>query len=255
MRTAFRAGALAAPCLFTLLALLGAATPARAAGPSEYILSPIVEEGEREIDLKAGHARWRDAGRGSERSIGFGWGATSRWFTEVYAKWKREPGEAQRFDAWEWENRFQLTETGRGPVDVGLLLEIERPKDRSEGYEVRWGPLLQSDLTPELQANLNLLLEKHLRSAEGGKAELGYQWQLKYRWQPALEFGVQGYGDVGPWNHWEPAREQPHVAGPALFGKLRLAEHQTLRYNAGLLFGLTQAAPRHTLRVQAEVEF
>ena len=50
------------------------------------------------------------------------------------------------------------------------LLEIERPKDRSEGYEVRWGPLLQSDLTPTVQVNLNLLFEKHVRATAAGPA-------------------------------------------------------------------------------------
>jgi hypothetical protein len=28
-------------------------------------------------------------------------------------------------------------------VDVGFLLQIERPKDRGEGYEYKWSPLLQ----------------------------------------------------------------------------------------------------------------
>ena len=140
-------------------------------------------------------------------------------------------------------------------MDIGLLFEIERPKDRSEGYEIRWGPLLQTDLTPELQANLNLLFEKHIRSSQAGKAELGYQWQLKYRWKPSLEFGLQGFGDVGPWNEWEPRSEQPHVAGPAIFGRVKVGDRQAIKYNAGLLFGLTHGSPRNTFRLQAEYEF
>lgn len=250
MRTAFAAGALAALVL-TSLTLPTVAT----AGPADYILSPLVEEGEREIEFKAGSAKLRDGTRASKESIGLGWGATSWWFTEIAAVWHKQPGERHGFDAWEWENRFQLTPTGKYPVDVGLLFEIERPKDRSEGYEYRWGPLLQSDLSPTVQANLNLLWEKHVRASEGGKAELGYQWQLKYRWRPELEFGVQGFGDVGPWNDWEPHAEQPHVAGPLLLGRLKLGDHQVLKYNAGLLFGMTDGAPHRTFRLQAEYEF
>ena len=250
MRTVLSAGALAALALSTL-----SLSPPAVAGPSEYVVTPIVEEGEREIDIKAGSAKLRDGSSETQNSIGFGWGANSWWFTELYAIWHKEPGEPYSFDAWEWENKFQLTETGKYPVDLGFLLEIERPRDRSEGYELRFGPLLQSDLTPKLQANLNLLFEKHVDASEPIKTELGYQWQLKYRWQPALEFGLQGLGDVGPYNHWEPHDEQPHQAGPALFGRIKLAEHQTLTYNAGLLFGMTDGAPRHTLRLQAEFEF
>ena len=250
MRTAIRAGALAALACSTFVA-----TAPAFAGPSAYIYTPIVEEGEREIDFKAGSARARDGGRESQQSIGLGLGVNRWWFTEVYAIWKKEPGEPTRFDAWEWENKFQLTETGKYPVDVGFLLEIERPRDRAEGYELRWGPLLQADLTPTIQANLNLLIEKHLRSSEASPAELGYQWQLKYRWKPAFEFGLQGLGDVGPWRQWEPRSEQPHSAGPAIFGRIALGARQAIKYNAGLLFGLTDAAPRRTLRLQAEYEF
>jgi hypothetical protein len=250
MRTAARAGAMAA----LVLSILTTPRPA-IAGPSDYVITPIVEEGEREIDFKAGSSTLREDGRESKNSLGLGLGVNRWWFTEAYAIWHKPPGERHGFDAWEWENKFQLTETGKYPVDVGLLFEIERPKDRSEGYEYRWGPLLQADLTSELQANVNVLLEKHIRSNEGGKTELGYQWQLKYRWRPGFEFGVQGFGDVGPWNDWEPRSEQPHVAGPALFGRIKVGDHQVIKCNTGLLFGLTQGSPRNTLRLQAEYEF
>ena len=247
MRTALPAGA-------ALALALTVSFPAWA-GPSDYVFSPIVEEGEREVDLKSGTSDLRDDARESKTSLGLGWGVTGWWFTELYAIWHKEPGDRHEFDAWEWENRFQLTETGKYPVDLGFVVEIERPHDRSEGYEYKWGPLLQADLGTRVQANFNVLFEKQIRVEEGEPAELGYQWQLKYRYRPALEFGVQGFGDVGPWDDWEPSREQPHVAGPAVFGRLRLAEHQVLSYNAGVLFGMTHGSPRNTLRLQAEYEF
>lgn len=225
------------------------------AGPSDYVLTPIVEEGEREVDFKAGSAKLRDGTRASAQSIGLGWGINSWWFSEFYAQWHKQPGESHGFDAWEWENRFQITETGKHAIDIGFVLEIERPKDRSEGYEYRWGPLLQTDLSPQLQANLNLLIAKHIRAEQGSKAELAYQWQLKYRWKPSLEWGIQGLGSMGPWNDWAPASEQSHVAGPALFGRLSLGGRQTIKYNAGLLYGLNKASPQPTLRAQVEYEF
>jgi hypothetical protein len=248
MRTTFQVGALAA------LVLLNLHQPALA-GPSEEFLSPIVEEGEREIDFKAGSAKSRDGVRLSQASLGLGWGVNSWWFTELYAGWQKETGSARVFDAWSWENRFQITETGKYPVDFGLLLEIERPRERSEGYELRWGALLQSDLTQSVQLNLNLFLERHVRTTAPVPTELGYQWQLKHRWTPGLEYGLQGTGDVGDWRQWEPSREQPHQAGPAVFTKWRLGDHQVVKANAAWLVGLTHGAPRNTLRLQAELEF
>lgn len=250
MRTAIQAGALAALAFLSLIH-----TPSAFAGPSDYVITPIVEEGEREVDVKGGSARFRDGTRANKESIGLGLGVNSWWFTEVYAIWHKDPGQAHGFDAWEWENKFQLTETGKYPVDVGLLFEIERPKDRNEGCEYRWGPLLQADLTPNLQGNLNLLFVKHIRASEPSKAELGYQWQLKYRWTPAFEYGLQGFGNMGPWDDWMKPADQSHVAGPALFGRVKLGDRQTLKYNAGLLLGLNHGAARNTLRVQAEYEF
>jgi hypothetical protein len=250
MRTAAPVGALLALAA-SLMSLPGAAV----AGPADYVYEPAVEYGEREIDFKAGSAKLREGERESAASIGFGLGVTQRWFTEFYAKWHKEPGEGNTFDAWEWENKFQLTETGQYPVDVGFILEIERPKDRTEGYEVRWGPLFQTDITDRLQANFNVLIEKHYRAEAAGPAELGYQWQVKYRLRPEFEYGLQGFGDVGPWDHWEHGSEQPHIAGPAIFGKFRLGTKQVIKYNAAVLFGLTHAAPRNTFRLQTEYEF
>jgi len=56
---------------------------------------------------------------------------------------RRLQGEGLRFDAFEWENKFQVTEAGEYPVDLGFIVELERPQDRSEGYEMRFGPLFR----------------------------------------------------------------------------------------------------------------
>jgi hypothetical protein len=250
MRTALQAGALGAYALSSLIF-----TSSALAAPSDYVATPIVEEGEREIDFKAGTAKLPSSERESAYSLGLGWGVNRWWFSEVYAKWHKEPGAASGFDAWEWENKFQLTETGKYPVDMALLLEIEHPKDRSEGYEYRWGPLLQADITPSVQANLNLLLEKHVRVNAPSPATLGYQWQLKHRWKPEFEYGLQGFGDVGAWDDWASTSAQSHVAGPAVFGRLPAGTRRVIKYNAGLLFGLGKASPRRTWRLQAEYEF
>lgn len=225
------------------------------AAPDDYVRQPIVEEGEREIDFKSGTRKLRDGTRESAYAIGLGLGVNRWWFTEFYGKWHKEPGERHGFDAWEWENRFQLTETGKYPVDVGFLLEIERPKDRAEGWEYRWGPLLQMELGTRYVANLNLLVEKHIRAEEASRAELGYQWQVRYRWRPTFEFGLQGFGELGPVRNLEPRSEQSHIAGPMVYGVVRLGDRHAIKYNAGLLFGMSDGSPRNQLRLQAEYEF
>jgi hypothetical protein len=224
------------------------------AGPADYVFTPSVEYGEKEIDFKAGSARKGNDPRESAASVGFGYGAKEWWFTEIYMKYKQENGEGTRFDAVEWENKFQLTETGKYPVDIGFLLEIERPTNRAEGWEMKWGPLFQTEFG-KVQLNANFLLQRSYRAEDLSETQFLYQWQAKYRWLREFEFGVQGFGEMGKWNHWASADERSNRAGPAVFGKLPLGERRAIRYNAALLFGTSKAAPDHTFRMQVEYEF
>lgn len=233
------AGALAA-CFLNTAAL---------AGPEEHVFSPIIETGEREIELNFGRASTKNQPSETAAVIGIGYGVNQYWATELELKYKREPndaGEQRTFhDAVEWENRFALTEAGKYPVDVGFVLEIERPRDHSEGWEVVFGPLFQTEFD-KLQLNLNLLGERHFRAVEKGETEFKYQWQAKYRLSKAFEFGLQGFGEP---------EEHLHNAGPAIFGKLPLGDHQALKYNAAYLIGTSQDAPDNTFRFTLEYEF
>jgi hypothetical protein len=244
-----------AALLVTLGALAAAATASLArADPDDYVATPAVEYGERELELRLGTATKHGEERANAGSLAFGYGLTQWWFTEAYAKLDRFGDGSTHFDAFEWENKFALTEPGEYPVDAGLLVEVEIPHDRAEGYELRLGPLLQKDFGL-LQANANVFLARHYRAATSESTELDYQWQLKYRWREAFEFGAQGFGGVGTGNHWYPGHEQSHVLGPAVFGKARLGGRQAIVWNAAYLIKASSAAPDHTLRAQVEYEF
>jgi len=241
--------------------LLGAAALglpiAALAGPADYVYTPLVEYGEREIDFKAGSWKLRDDGvRESAASFGIGWGATPWWFTEAYLKYEKEAGSGTKYDAFEWENKFQLTEQNQYAVDLGLITEIEVPR-HEEGYEFKVGPLFQGDAGP-VRWNANLLFERVFRGAAGEPhpTEMGYQLQAKYSFSRSFEAGVQAFGEMGEWNHWEPSRDQSHRVGPAIFGKVKLREgREAIRYNAAWLHGLTDGSPKDALRLQVEYEF
>lgn len=219
------------------------------AGPNEYLLSPIVETGERELELKYGRAKTKDQPSEEAMTIGIGYGVNQYWATELALKYKREPNEAGEqhtfHDAVEWENVFALTERGKYGFDVGFLFEIERPRDHAEGWETRFGPLLQTEFD-KVQLNLNLLGERSFRAVEEGKTIFQYQWQAKYRLSKAFEFGVQGFGE--PDSH-------VHNAGPVIYGKLPLGDHQALKYDFAYLVGNSHDAPDNTVRFKVEYEF
>ena len=224
------------------------------AGPADYIYTPAVSYGEREIDFKFGSARKGADPRESAASIGFGYGVKQWWFTEVYVKSTRENNGSAKYDAVEWENKFQLTETGKYPVDVGFLIEVERAGDHSEGWEVKGGPLFQTEFG-KVQLNGNVLFERYYRAAAAAPTQLLYQWQAKYRWLPRFEVGAQGFGEFAKWDRWPSAENRTNRMGPAIFGKLPLGGRQAIRYNAAWLVGTAKAAPDHTFRLQVEYEF
>jgi hypothetical protein len=241
--------------VFAAISLL--LTGASSAEPSDYIYLPQVEVGEREVDFKFGSARQpaTDGTRVSSQaaSLGFGYGASETWFTEIYLKYTRDAN-VTRYDAIEWENKFQLTEAGQFPIDLGLVVEFEVPRDRGEGYEMKLGMLSQTDFG-KLQLNGNVLLQRQYRNSASQQTQLGYQWQAKYRWRAEFEYGLQGFGEVGQWNQWDAHENQNHRLGPAVFGKIALSGRQAIKYNAAWLVGVSQAAPDHTLRLQTELEF
>ncbi|HEY5993312.1 MAG TPA: hypothetical protein VIU46_01810 [Gallionellaceae bacterium] len=227
------------------------------AGPADYIFTPHVEYGERELDVKLGAATPKPGNPNAQgASIGLGYGAGEHWFTEIYLKQERYAG--QPANVAEWENKFQLTETGQYPVDVGLITEIEAPLSRNAAWEIAAGPLLQTEFG-RLQLNGNLIFRHaYVRPDETGvqnATNLGYQWQVKYGWRPVLDFGLQGLGGMGKWNNWSYQSSQAHLAGPAVMGKIPLGGRQAIRYNAAWLFGVSRMAPRNTFRAQVEYEF
>jgi len=223
------------------------------ADPDDYVSTPEVEYGEKEIDFKYGVATKKDEPSAQAASLGVGYGVTEWWFTEFYLKGMRE-GSQSAFDAFEWENKFQLTETGKYPIDVGFLAEFEMPHDRSEGNEFQFGPLFQAEFD-RVQVNFNPLLANISRAADGNGTYLRYQWQVRYRWKEALDLGAQGFGEMGRVDHLAPTDQQSHRLGPAIFGKYNMGGHQAIVYNAAFLIGVTNASPDYNFRMQVEYEF
>ena len=224
------------------------------AGPAEYVYTPNVVQGEREIDFKFGSRKMSnpDASKAAA-SIGLGYGVTDRWFTEVYFKYNRVTGTTD-FDAIEWENKFQLTETGKYPVDLGFLIEVERPQARSEGYEVKFGPLMQTEFG-KTQLNANLLFKRNYFADFSNRTQASYQLQAKYRLKQQFQVGMQVFGEVGNYDNWSTHSDQSHRAGPAIFGKLPLGNRTAFKYNAAYLMGTTETIRGKTLRMQLEYEF
>jgi hypothetical protein len=247
--------------LVGLVLLLGTER-ALAVNAGDYLFTPTVTQGEREIDLYGGTGSSGDKTRAeSNVGLGFGYGVMQHWFTELAIEYRWQSPVGTGLDAFEWENILQIGEPGQWPVDIGMVFNVEKPYEASrnspqtEGTSIRFGPLLQKDLG-KVEVNFNLLITHFFQSSAFSSTQFGYQSQIKYRYSPPLEVGVQAFGRFSSGAQtWGPYPQQVLRVGPVVLGRLRLPQERSISYNVGFLMGTTQHSPDQTLRVQIEYEF
>lgn len=226
------------PLVAASLCLLAAAAQA----DMSRVYHPYVEQQERELDYGL---VWRDLDgeRQALQRLGLGYGWRERWFAELYLLTESLGDQGQVVRGYEAEVKWQLSEQGEYWADWGLLLELGSDRE-GDDKELGLGLLWEKELGSRSVAAANLLLE-HEWSAEGERElETALRAQWRYRWRPALEPALELYVD-----------EQDTALGPALMGLQRLGQRQQLRWELGLLFGLTADTPDLNLRLGMEWEF
>jgi hypothetical protein len=215
-----------------------------------YLVSTYDVEGQKSVDFKYWNADYNNRPNVSSPEIGFGYGVTSRWYTELSAVWIRVHGRLDKLSGLEWQNDYMLTQ-GQYPFDLALHTQVSRSDSRPHSYGVEIGPVLQTEIV-RTQFNFNVFFQHEFHNDEPGETELAYQWQIKQRWKSWLQPGVQGFGEVGKWNDWLPRNKQSHRAGPAVFGSRDVGPNQELKYEAAWLVGRNsgRTARSFTMRVQ-----
>ena len=242
--------AAAVPALLVACALAGHTGDTRAA---HVVYSPLVVKGEKAVEVR-GHYDFdgSDALDGGQAyKVDLEWAPFARWLTEAVAEVEGEPGEDPEVTEVAWENVFQLTEQGQYWADVGLLAEFAHSLEDEGGNALEIGLLGQKEFGRN-QARINLLFERELES--GAEVEMEYRWQYRYRLGERAEPGIEMYGSLGEWGHSRSFNDHQQQLGPALFGRIRTAGG-AFRYEAGVLFGLTDVTPGTTVRFLLEYEF
>lgn len=242
--------AAALPVMIVAIALLARPTDSQA---SHVVYSPLVEEGEIAVELR-GHYDFDD-----DKSIDGAqaykaeveWAPTAWWLTEVVVKYERAPGEDLDATEIASENIFQLTDQGKYWMDFGLLAEFVYSLEDGGANALELGLLGQKDFGAN-EVRVNLVFEQELES--GADLEMEYRWQYRYRLDERFEPGVEMYGGLGEWGEFGSFDDHEQQLGPAMFGKFRTAGG-AIKYELGLLFGLTDETPDTTLRFLLEYEF
>jgi high-affinity iron transporter len=240
------------------LGFLAFAAGTRDAQAGFKVYTPYVEYGELEIEYRPSVTVDGDPAKDNEQKhqLGVGYGFTPWWFSELYAEWEREagPGESAAFEAFEWENRFQLTNPGEYWADFGLLVEYERTDDSKSPDKIELALLFTKELG-RFDATYNLVFEKEVGGGASNDVELAHAFQLKYRLDKAFEPGIEVFSEFGPIGDMQGFDDQEHYIGPVVEGVLPLGETGLkLKYNAGYLFGVSDDAADGVIKAIVELE-
>ena len=231
------------------LLFVGVTTLVRA-DPGYYVVTAYDSAGQRTLDLRYWTVNPRSGPATRWPEVGFGYGVNSRWYTELYASFIGQRDTATKLSTINWQNDVLLTQ-GEWPLEVALYVAEARYAGTSNDYSIEFGPVLQTDIG-RTQLNLNVFFDHDYGDGSDGVTEMKYQWQVKRRWLPHFQWGLQGFGELGNWKHWDPHGAQSHRAGPALFGSIPLGADTTLLCQAAMLFGSTygQSGNMFSLRTQ-----
>ncbi len=244
--------------VFLVASLFGITLGARDAHAGFKVYTPYVEVGELEIEYRPSRTIDSDDAKDNEQKhlLGIGYGVTEWWFTEIYAEWEREAGagEETAFEAFEWENRFQLSNPGEYWADFGLLVEYERTDSGSSPDKIEVALLLAKELG-NFDAAYNVVFEREVGGGASDDVEFAHAFQLKYRLDRAFEPGIEVFGEFGAIDDMPSFDEQEHYAGPIVEGTLPLGDSGLkLKYNAGYLFGISDGAEDGVVKAIIELE-
>jgi hypothetical protein len=253
MRHACRSSARALAIVFTISVF--SSLPALA---DFKVKMPDAEFGELEIETVGNYGRSGNPLADNEQSFvhEIEYGFTNFWKSGLEFETNRDPGPGNRlrFDALTWENWLVFGERGQYWLDAALFIEYSRGMLAESPDEIKWGPLLRKQVGPTINT-VNLFLAKEIgRFSSTGRVSFSYAWETRIVTGWILEPGFQAYGEPGPLGQLAPISEQDHRIGPQIFGAIHDFGPGTLKFNAGILFGLTHAVPRQTFRWQAEYE-
>jgi hypothetical protein len=218
---------------------------------------PDAETGEFELEEVGSYGNSGNPFTNNEQSFvhELGYGINNWWHTELEFETNREPGPGNhlKFDQLTSENQFVFSEPGQYWLDAGFFWEYGQALLSGSPNETTFGPTLRKEMFHTINT-VNLFVEKDLGTHSDGHVNFLYAWETRIALGTAIEPGFQAYGSVGPIAGALPVSQQDHRIGPQLFGEIHAIGPGTLKWNGGVLFGLTPAAPRRTFRWQMEYE-
>ena len=216
------------------------------ANPGEIAIEPLGDYGH---DPKPAHS-------GELSNVQeFEYGVNGFWRTELELEQRRDagPGQPYQFNQVTSENFFQFTERGQYWLDAGLFAEFGKSTLRGNPNEFTLGPMFRKEIFGTTNT-INLFVQKEVGPNSSQQPFFLYAWETRLNLGTPIEPGFQAYGNPSAFEGFNSHWPQDNRIGPQLFGVVSNIGPGTLKWNAGVLFGVGSAAPRETFRWQFEYE-
>jgi hypothetical protein len=139
-----------------------------------------------------------------------------------------------------------------GGIGLGWFTSLEASTDPATTNSSQFGPIvvLQRD---KLSFTANPFFEKTFGHNRIEGIALNYGWNAKYQINERLAIGVEGFGLIENLGNSPRFSDQQHRIGPALFTAITLGHDLTITPDIGIFFGLTEATPNVTLKLNVGV--
>ncbi|MFQ5509103.1 MAG: hypothetical protein ACE5FN_07180 [Leptospirillia bacterium] len=217
--------------VITLLALALFAVPAQA---KKFVYSPIVAEGEKELEY---YTDWRETPAGVtvvSHELEFVYAYAARDQIAFYGVWEDQSGADVHFSKYKVEWIHQMFEQGERDWDVGFYLEYQMNENPPDKIEFK--PLFAKDFG-KTTLTLNGIFERTLGATATGGTEVGYAVEWKWRMSSRVQPAIQAHGGFGE------ARDFAYAANSQVIGpvvKMKLSPK--VGWRVGALFGTTDGS-------------
>lgn len=216
------------------------------------VKSPYVEKGMVEIESKNrfDFDKSKNEDRFRQHKIAVGYGINDWWQAEIEGEFEKNGGHGYKYNATAVESVFQFTEHGEYAVDIGMFIEYEFAHPTGSADKLEAFLLLAKDIG-KFTTIANVGFEQEVGSNRNKNPEFEVKLLEKYNYSKMINPAIEYYGELGEATHGSDFNTQKHRIGPVLQGKLG----HGVKYDAGVLFGISKGAEDYAVKLNLEYEF
>ena len=215
------------------------------------IYSPRVDQGELSVEVNMNYNTDHRSALNNYFSqvAGFEYGVTDYWQTELSGEFEKDNNASDQLTNIKWENILAPWKPGQNWINAALYVELEKGAHSGDPNNFETKILLEKDIQNFVNT-ANIVASHEFGPNHDTNWNGAFAWRTKYRLNEKFEPGFEYYANFGKLHDIVSYSQQDHIAGPVIQGKFG-----PVKYDTGVLFGISKAAPDVTYKLNLEYEF